>query len=140
MSRSELPSINDFELSWRWTSSSHAQFAPDVLASIQPLPASRAAEVYALGSQLQGVPVAEHRTHVGFDLTRSWLTSLTTPRAVVRIAWSSTLAVELPWCVLVDHWDDFFYPASDDAVVDLTARQLLLWRHFEQFQLWARPI
>jgi hypothetical protein len=63
---------------------------------------------------------------------RAWLASLGVPPSVtVLVSWDGSLAVAVPFAVLTQFWDDFFYPVSDVVVIPLTLACVLIWFHWE---------
>ena len=51
------------------------------------------------------------------------------------VSWEPRLAVSAPFSLIAEHWSDFFYPSSDDALVTPhTVDWLLTWDHDERFE------
>ena len=148
---SDYEPINRFRLISRWTSPSHAEFAPEVLDAIRPLGATRAAVINEFAINRVH---ARHPAGVGLNsefardvrrlrtrdvderVVREWLVSLPiTPDEAVIVSWDATTAVTAPFVLVARHWSDFFYPSSDDAaVIPPHLKWMLAWHHEELFE------
>jgi hypothetical protein len=131
--------IEEFPLAWRWTQVSHAVLAPEVLASLTPLHAHDAEQLYRRGERLfpQGtVAAVTHQAFEDPEPTRAWLEVLPIARdGRVLIAWNRETAISLPWKTFVAYWNDFCYPSSDDAFVfPEEGMSALAWNHYEVFE------
>jgi hypothetical protein len=49
--------------------------------------------------------------------TARWLQQLEAPETPVIVSWQLEDAVLVPWRLFAEHWDAFWYPASDDVTV-----------------------
>lgn len=144
---SDYEPISRFRLLWRWTSPSHAEFAPDVLDSIRPIGVVRAAVIneFAVDRVRARYPGGGLNAEFARDLrrlrtrdvdervVRDWLVSLPiTPDEAVIVSWDATTAVTAPFVLVARHWSDFFYPSSDDAeVIPPHLKWMLAWHHEE---------
>ena len=131
--------IEDFPLAWRWTKSSSTVLPPDVLLSLVPLRGEQADLLYSRGENVfPRVTAASTIQHVSeeFEATREWLATLSfAPGDRVCIVWDRDTGISLPWHTFVAYWDDFCYPASDDAFVfPESGSAALAWNHYEVFE------
>jgi hypothetical protein len=143
---SDYEPLSRFGLLWRWTSPSHAELAPDVLDSIRPIGAAKAAIIneFAVRARDPGEGLNEfardlRRYHArGADegVVRDWLDSFPIPAdEAVVVSWDTHTAVTAPFAVVTRHWSDFFYPSSDDAaVIPPHGEWMLTWHHEEIFE------
>jgi hypothetical protein len=140
MKQSEFVPIEEFELAWRWTQSTHAVLPPDVLATIRPFAPSRAAEL-----DVQAIALAEEPLGAGAvsfrassdaaEDVRIRLQSLGIEnRTVIVVSWNQRTAVATVWGTFVRFWDDFCYPSSDDVTIWPESNGwILCYRHHELF-------
>ena len=139
--------LSRFPLLWRWTSPSHAEFAPDVLDTIRPIGRTKAAVInqfvidrvharaYGLGlnaefaCDLQSLPARGEDE----DVVRDWLLSLPiSADEFVIVSWDTHTAVMAPFALVARNWSGFFYPSSDDvAVIPRSVEWMLAWHHEE---------
>ena len=147
---SDYEPTSRFRLLWRWTSPSHAEFAPDVLDSIRPIGVARAAVIneFAVDRARARYPGGGLNAEFARDLrrlrtrgadegvVRDWLLSLPIPAdEPVIVSWDTYTAVTAPFAVVARHWSDFFYPSSDDAaVIPSYVEWMLTWHHEELFE------
>jgi hypothetical protein len=78
-------------------------------------------------------------THAADEEVRSWLRSLPVDaESLVRVDWARDgVGVEVPFSVFVQHFDDFWYPSSDDVVVMFPDGAVLFLDHEERFSYIA---
>jgi hypothetical protein len=131
ISGADLRSLEEFELRWRWTSSSHHPLDPATLQRILPLTheAARAADEQATPisvDRLQRLGVTHDND------AREWLEErLPAEPAPVLVSWSSDLAVLTDSHVFLTHWDAFCYPGSDDVDCrPLDGSWVVAYRHY----------
>ncbi|GGN99581.1 hypothetical protein GCM10010112_93550 [Actinoplanes lobatus] len=74
------------------------------------------------------------------DEVRAWLRSLPVDAdSVIRIDWARDgIGAELPFSVFAQHFDDLWYPSSDDVVVLTPDGALLYLDHEERFSFVPR--
>jgi hypothetical protein len=139
--------VSGFRLLWRWTSPTHAEFPPSVLGQIQPIAGPKAALVNDALATIHRDPdelgpeaVRELRRldtkTMDEGAVSEWLLGLPIrDDDKVIVSWDATTAVTAPFKLVAEYWSDFFYPASDDAVVlPLGAEWILVWHHEEHFE------
>jgi len=127
--------IENFSLAWRWTNSSHAKFPKEILSQLHPLSVEVANQI--ADSIPTDFPAGAVRinTSDNDDLTNQWLSKVQVNSERVIISWDRDTALTLPWSLFCEYWDDFCYPASDDADFFLeNGQHFLRWSHYEVFQ------
>jgi len=126
--------IENFSLSWRWTNSSHAMFSKKLLSELHPLSIKLANQV------ADSIPDDIFIDGVRFNasdeqLTIHWLKEIKLTPQRVTISWDRDTALNLPWSVFCEYWDDFCYPSSDDVNILLgNGKCFLRWHHYEVFE------
>ena len=132
LSDRDLRSVNDFPLSWRWTSETHDLLPPDMLATIEPLTEERR----AAPKNVAQYEIAITTEWDDPDAPRRMLARLGIDEdTLVLISWTPTLAVRCPWRTFVRYWNAFCHPSSDDATVWSPSESWTLnYRHFEALQ------
>ncbi len=66
-------------------------------------------------------------------LVSDWLRARPVKPETVLLSWDQETAAQAPWSLVVSHWDDFWYPSTDDlSVVDMPISFVLLFMHFER--------
>ncbi|MCX7004477.1 MAG: hypothetical protein NTV22_14565 [bacterium] len=144
---SDVRSLDEFPLRWRWTQSSHALFPEHELKLLIPLTSATAVRVCQLSAALCGrnglhtevlVNIVESDARQE-EPARAWLAALPVSRDTqVIVSWDRATALMLPWWLFVCRWDDFCYPAADDVtVLPINGGWLLVYFHFELLQ-WGR--
>jgi hypothetical protein len=127
--------LEDFPLAWSWTQSSHAKLPDNILCELHPYDIESAQLLAA--SRLTHFPAGatRHNSSVADEPVKDWLKQLAISSQRVTILWDQNTALNLPWSVFCDYWDDFCYPSSDDADLFLESGQLFLrWNHYEVFE------
>jgi len=133
--------IEDFALAWRWVDPLHAKLPNTALSSIYPLTVQKAEALSSCGMPSTTHFVSREVTDESREDTCRWLSSLSVSSENVLIVWSAELAVQLPWSVFCEFWDDFCYPASDDADVFTESElPILRWHHYEVFEFFVDNI
>lgn len=137
--------IREHPLAWRWTDPKYTILPDDVLARMQP-PDQREIELWEKKiSNLIGpeglVPAAfktiqKHNADISLLECRSWLQGQQpNPSLEVFVFWDKTTALRTTWGIVMEYWDDFFYPSSDNAYVwPETLNWMLAYFHEEQLQ------
>lgn len=70
------------------------------------------------------------------QLPMQWLKGIRLTPQRVTISWDRDRALNLPWSIFCEYWDDFCYPSSDDVDVFLeNGKCFLRWTHYEVFEL-----
>lgn len=127
--------IEKFSLSWRWTSSSHVVFSKEILSELHPFSIESANEI------ADSIPAEKSNGVIRFSalddqLTMQWLKGIRLTPQRVTISWDRDTALNLPWSIFCEYWDDFCYPSSDDVDVFLeNGKCFLRWNHYEVFEL-----
>ena len=147
LQNSDYEPLSRFGLLWRWTSPYFEEFAPDVLDSIRPIGAAKAAIINefalrachlgdGLNSQFGRDLRRCHARGADEGVVRDWLDSLPIPAdGAVVVSWDAQTAITAPFAVVARHWSDFFYPSSDDAaVIPQHGEWMLMWHHEEIFE------
>ena len=127
--------LENFSLAWRWTKSSHAKLPNEALDELRPLTIESAQKI-AASSPINFPPGATRLdSSVDDELTRQWLRKIPISTQRVTISWDQYTALNLPWSIFCEYWDDFCYPSVDDADFFLeNGRLFLRWNHFEVFE------
>ena len=76
----------------------------------------------------------------GVTGTRSWLNSLGLNRDEnIYLSWSDTCAMVTSWGIVINYYDDLFYPGSDDLTVfDSSLDWVVLFFHESQIYFGSR--
>jgi len=141
--------IRDHTLAWRWTDRRYALFSEAVLAQMQPVEADEAARLCSRSLTFEG---EDGLAESVFSVTTAfvggmsqetgcrWLRELQPDVSVeVAISWDQSTAIRTTWEIFTAQWDDFCYPASDDAHVwPLSENWVLRYHHIEEFQFGRR--
>ena len=120
---SDLVAIEGSPLAWRWTDERHAKFHAADLAAIRPLSNKTAtaawqrisAPRFDVTEQFEGPPLDadDYVAAVG-----AWLESHTgPPSGDLLLVWDAQTAALVNAGLFARHWDDFWYPSSDDLDV-----------------------
>jgi hypothetical protein len=140
MKPSEFVPMEEFELAWRWTQSTHALLPPDVLATIRPFAPSRAAELDGQAGALAEVPPEANAVSFRAPWDAAEDIRLRLQRLGIEdqtpivVSWDQRAAVATVWGTFVGYWDDFCYPSSDDVTVWPEGNGwILCYRHDELF-------
>jgi hypothetical protein len=130
---SDLVSLADFPLAWRFTDERWTRLPDQVLEGIKPLSATRFREIVAR-SPFE-VLLTCRPDFSGFDIskpisleekndaTKSWFLNLPiASNSQVYLCWSTHegLAAVTSWRTFVDYWDDFWYPFDFLFIFDET--------------------
>ena len=130
------PSLDNFPLAWRWTSTAHAVLSLETLALIEPLAPDEASDIAA--EALRRCTIESNAQEFAADeQADATLRALPIPdEATVLISWSAETAVRTRWRVFREHWDDFCYAASDDVSIWAPGSEWsLCYFHYEVFIL-----
>jgi hypothetical protein len=128
---------------WRWQDPRHTFLPSEVLDAIRVVRAERARELFPRSLELDWW--AREAPDRVFDLeaantaeTAAWLLQLAPPDTLVILSWHREDALLVPWGVLAEYWDAFWYPASDDVTVfPLSEAWVLSCDHEGRFS-WRR--
>ena len=142
MHPSEFVPLEEFELAWRWTQPTHTVLPAEVLATIRPFSADRAATLGAgAGPLCRQRRSAEWQMSIcadedAADNVRHQLRALDVPSdASILVSWNNRTAVATVWQTFVSYWDDFCYPSSDDVPVwPQSGDWVLCYRHYGHFE------
>ena len=144
----DIQSLADFPLSWRWTDPKWNQLPEAALQRISPLTRAKAKELWRIEGHFvlsDGPRVnmfecspwidASVDTADAFEKVRDWLLGHFSDREQqVIVSWDKDTAVVASWGVFCDYWDDFCYPASDDvSVFPVSFDWVLFYQHGERF-------
>ena len=146
---SDLGSLEEFPLKWRWTESQWNKLPVDALNSIRPFTQNKASELlqYSLSfSDAGGLFDSEFDQITTVDAStdspnvRKWLRSCSADLSQrVIISWDNHHAALVDWDVFTEYWNDFCYPSSDDlAVWPLSNEWALMYLHSEVFVFGVR--
>jgi hypothetical protein len=119
----DLTVLMDSPLLWRWTQETHAKLLPDELASIRPIRPEKAASIFRQAARVPA-PLIRPGDRLlveedsDFLAVGKWLDDKV-PRdeSDILVVWDQNTAAVVPRRLLIDRWDDFWYPCSDDLTV-----------------------
>jgi len=110
-------------------------FSKEILSELHPLSIESVNEIADFISAEKSNDVIRFNA-LDEQLTMQWLKEIKLPPQRVTILWDRDTALNLPWSVYCEYWDDFCYPSSDDVDVFLESGQCFLrWNHYEVFEL-----
>jgi hypothetical protein len=153
--------IRSFSLAWRWTDAKHAELPAEVLSQMVPLDATEAREIHdrwircfedfgdVFQNRFASVEICPtegtwHGDVCGREqplkeVVRNWLREREQRLDIpVIISWEMELAISTSWGIFTEWWDDFCYPASDDAFVVPDGEKWFLAFHHEDWFTFCR--
>ena len=144
VSDSDLRPLNDFPLKWRWTDERWNKLPPEKLAQINPLANIKAEEINkshikylsldGFDKELVEQEEIIRTESADFSTIRDWLKArIGDSFSEVFISWNENLAVQTTSEIFCDYWNDFCYPASDDASVSPTDLSWLMFYHHDEY-------
>jgi hypothetical protein len=140
----DIVSLTGFSLLWRWTQEGHAKFAPDELAAIRPICATKACAICdRIVSSVVDPSRAEDRIFANDDtaalVVSKWLDARV-PRgeSEVLLLWNRETAALVSRRLFIDRWSDFWYPSSDDlSVTGIAGGWRIQMYHHGMFDFFA---
>jgi len=118
--KSDIISLKDFELSWRWLDERWNILPQSSLDSIHPLNSNKACELRK--ESLLYFPALKNGQVFYCEgdeqLTRKWLNSLGLNNSMqIIVSWSENVCIVTTVATFIQHWDDFCYPSSDQIII-----------------------
>lgn len=139
-------SINEFQLSWRFTNDQHHKLPDQHLQQIKPLDKAASQFLWNFISQTElhhGTPfkkdffrtidkakiLDDNKTEI-----KKWLYQRGFPfEKLVFLSWDPENSMIVPWKILIKYYDSFYYPSSDDlTVMDQSLNWALLFYHEDE--------
>jgi hypothetical protein len=145
ISDSDLRSLENFSLKWRWTDERWNKLPPASLTQINPLTAEKCREIWEIQKQYLfpeglGEEFFEKTEMIRTDTAEEseiskWLASrMGDEQEAIIVLWNKKTAVKTTSKIFCNYWDDFCYPASDDVSISpLNLSWLLIHHHDEYF-------
>ncbi|HMA35250.1 MAG TPA: hypothetical protein VKY74_12345 [Chloroflexia bacterium] len=139
--------LERFPYLWRWNI-----LPPAVRAEIRLLTQPAALAAYDRGTQFYSraghrpklfQPVGQlEAAEKDAQQVRQWLErSLPDPAQRIVVSWGPDTAVITTAAIFCTYWDDFCYPASDDAdIIPLEEDWIVVYRHEEVLYFGACPV
>ncbi|WP_194777641.1 hypothetical protein [Pararhodonellum marinum] len=137
--------MHDFELKWRFTEEKYDILPASNLDQIKPLSYEaadflhqyiRSTELHAdepfkksLFQKVEHMYILEGNEKE----VKNWLYQRGIPvDKNVLVSWSKEVGVMVPWKILIEHFDSFYYAGSDDlTVLDESSAWALLFAHWD---------
>ncbi len=141
---SDLGSLKDFPLKWRWTDERWNLLPLEISQKIIPLTERKAEEIDKIHRQYlssDGLDdeIFQKIETIGTETTdilvvQNWLKSrILIEQNYIVISWNQKLAVKTTWEIFCNYWDDFCYPASDDITISSADLTWLLFYFHEEY-------
>ncbi len=145
-SDSDIVSLDNFSLSWRWRSEKHNRLSDADLAKIHPFTPDKAGAAYKYSENFQGknyrekfeeideYPVEVRGDNPEGENVRDWLIGLLGKKPLpIFISWSKNWAVATDSDTFIRFWDDFLYPVEDVVIWPVDESWVLLWDYKQRF-------
>jgi hypothetical protein len=147
----EIP-LGDFVLNWRFTDERYNKLPDEHLEQLKPLDKAAAQFLwdYISGKNLHAdFPFKKDLFH-NIDKTivsignqtsiKEWLCQRgLAPDKKVFLSWDKENAMTIPWKLLTEYFDSFYYPSSDDlTVIDQSLNWALLFYHQDEIYFGSK--
>ena len=141
----DFRSLDSFPIKWRWIDLRWNKLPDNALNKIQPLTETKARELFQHSKQFYDFETGlaeslfEHIEQINasgkVEEIQRWLSACSSElNQTVIVSWNDRLAVLVEWKIFCEYWDDFCYPASDDAAIfPFSEEWTLLYSHEEHF-------
>ena len=138
--------LDNFELYWRFNNKNYDLFCDVDLKKLKPLDKLASNFLWDIALKMNpDIEIPFKKNHFKIiknkiidynhkDDLKTWLYECGVPsNQEVIVSWNSTISMILPWKILVEYFDSFYYTSSDDLTVfDKNLDWTILFAHYDE--------